>query len=82
MATIANQLSIDAYRFNATGNAFVRKETIIIPLPALFTDCAPGPDSMMRVYTKITYTLPGTNYVQEAYVGQTKSQLASLIVNA
>lgn len=78
MATISNQLSIDAYRFNAVGNAFNRKETIIIPLPAIFTDCAPGPDRLMKVYTKIQY---GPNLSQEAYVGQTKAQLASLIVN-
>lgn len=76
MATIANQLSIDVYHFNSVGNSFVRKETTIIPLPAKFVPCAPGPDNAMRVYSKILY---GPNYQQEAYVGQTVSQLNSLI---
>jgi hypothetical protein len=78
MATVANQLSIDVYHFSSTGNAFVRKETKNIPLPAIFTPCAPGPDGMMRVYTKINY---GVNYQQEAYVGQTVAQLETLAEN-
>lgn len=78
MATQANQLSIDVYFFNSVGNAFVRKETKIIPLPAQFAPCAPGPDGQMRVYTKIVYGNPP----QEAYVGQTIAQLQTLIVNA
>lgn len=77
MSTIRNQLSIDVYHFNALGNAFVRKETDIIPLPAKFVPCAPGPDGQMRVYSKILY---GPNYSQEAYVGQSVEQLNSLIV--
>ena len=76
MATIANQLSIDVYHFNSVGNTFMRKETQIIPLPARFVACSPGPDIAMRVYSKILY---GTNFQQEAYVGQTVSQLNSLI---
>jgi hypothetical protein len=68
-------LTIDAYRFNSVGNAFVRKETISIPLPAQFVPCAPGPDGQMRAYSKILY---GTNFQQEAYVGQTVSQLNTL----
>jgi hypothetical protein len=79
MATIANQLSIDVYHFNSVGNTFVRKETTIIPLPARFVACSPGPDRAMRVYSKILY---GTNFQQEAYVGQTVSQLNSLITLA
>jgi hypothetical protein len=79
MATQANQLSIDCYLFNSVGNAFVRKETRVIPLPAQFVPCSPGPDGTMKVYSKILY---GTNFQQEAYVGQTISQLQSLIVNA
>jgi hypothetical protein len=78
MATLANQLSIDVYRFNSVGNAFVRKETIIIPLPAQFTPCSPGPDRAMRVYSKIVFGQPP----QEVYVGQTVAQLQSLITNA
>jgi len=78
MATQANQLSIDVYLFNSLGNAFIRKETQVIPLPAQFTPCAPGPDGRMRVYTKITYGTPP----KDAYVGQTIAQLNSLIVNA
>ncbi len=46
MATQANQLSIDVYMFNSAGNRFVRKETRVIPLPAVFTPCAPGPDKL------------------------------------
>lgn len=79
MATIANELTVDVYMFNSVGNSFVRKETRIIPLPAQFVPCSPGPDGAMRVYTKILY---GTNYQQEAYVGQTQSQLQTLITNA
>lgn len=79
MATIANQLSIDVYHFNSVGNAFVRKETTIIPLPAKFVACSPGPDNAMRVYSKILY---GPNYQQEAYVGQTVAALNSLVTNA
>jgi hypothetical protein len=79
MATQANQLSIDVYHFNSVGNAFVRKETTVIPLPAKFVPCAPGPDRAMRVYTKILF---GPNNSQEAYVGQTIAQLQTLIVNA
>lgn len=75
MATQANELSIDVYFFSSVGNAFVRKETQIIPLPAKFVPCAPGPDSRMRVYTKIIYGNPP----QEAYVSQTVAQLNSLI---
>lgn len=75
MATIRNELSIDVYHFNSVGNAFVRKETQVIPLPAEFTPCSPGPDGLMRVYTKITYGNPP----KEAYVGQTISELNSLI---
>lgn len=78
MATQANQLSIDCYFFNSPGNVFVRKETQIIPLPAQFSQCAPGPDGAMRVYTKIVYGTPP----QERYVGQTIAQLQTLIVNA
>jgi hypothetical protein len=79
MATIANQLSIDVYHFNGAGNAFVRKETQIIPLPAKFVACSPGPDGAMRVYSKILY---GPNYQQEAYVGQSVQALNSLVTNA
>lgn len=78
MATIRNELVIDVYHFNATGNAFVRKETQIIPLPAQFTPCSPGPDGQMRVYTKITYGNPPT----DAYVGQTVAELNTLIVQS
>jgi hypothetical protein len=78
MATQANQLTIDCYHFNSTGNAFVRKQTETIPLPAQFLPCSPGPDGAMRVYTKIVFGTPP----QERYVGQTIAQLATLIVNA
>lgn len=78
MATISNELSIDVYYFSSVGNAFVRKETKIIPLPAQFTPCSPGPDSAMRVYTKITYGNPPI----DAYVGQTIAQIQTLITNA
>jgi hypothetical protein len=78
MATIANQLSIDVYHFNSVGNAFVRKETMNIPLPAQFVPCSPGPDRAMRVYTKILY---GPNLSREAYVGQTVAQLEALAEN-
>jgi hypothetical protein len=78
MATISNELSIDCYYFNSVGNAFVRKQTEIIPLPAAFSPCAPGPDGRMRVYTKITFGNPP----QERYVGQTVAQLQTLITNA
>jgi hypothetical protein len=80
MATISNQiLQIDAYLFNATGNAFVRKETQTIPLPVKIVPCSPGPDRAMRVYSKILY---GVNYQQEIYVGQSISQLQTLLTNA
>jgi hypothetical protein len=78
MATQANQLSVDCYHFNAVGNQFVRKQTEIIPLPADFVPCSPGPDGRMRVYTKIIFGNPP----QERYVGQTIAQLQTLIVNA
>lgn len=78
MATIANELSIDCYYFNSVGNAFVRKQTEVIPLPAQFVPCSPGPDGLMRVYTKIVFGAPP----QERYVGQTIAQLQTLIVNA
>lgn len=79
MATIANELSIDVYFFTSTGNAFVRKETQTIPLPVKVVPCAPGPDNMMRVYSKILY---GVNYQQEAYVGQTQAAVQALLTNA
>ena len=79
MATIANQLTIDAYRFNSVGNQFVRKETVTIPLPAQFIPCSPGPDNAMRVYTKILY---GENFQNEIYVGETISQLSTRITNS
>jgi hypothetical protein len=79
MATISNELSIDVYYFSSVGNAFVRKQTEIIPLPAKFVPCSPGPDNRMKVYSKILY---GPGYLLEAYVGQTVSQLNSLITNA
>lgn len=81
MATISNQiLQIDAYFFNSTGNRFVRKETVSIPLPATIVPCAPGPDGAYRVYSKITPTLvkPPRDY----YVGQTIAQLQTLLTNA
>lgn len=78
MATIRNELVIDVYHFNSVGNAFVRKETQIIPLPAKFVSCSPGPDSMMRVYSKIIYGNPP----QEAYVGQSVDALNALIVQS
>ncbi len=81
MATISNQLGpIDVYFFNAVGNSFVRKETTTIPLPARFVSCAPGPDGLMRVYSKV---IPiGIHPPQEFYVGQSVSQLEALSKNA
>lgn len=78
MATQANELSIDCYYFNSVGNAFVRKQTEVIPLPAQFVPCNPGPDGRQRVYTKIIFGNPP----QERFVGQTIQQLQTLIVNA
>lgn len=80
MATISNKLKIDVYHFASLGNAFVRKETKIIPLPAEFVPCSPGPDGAMRVYTKILYHEGGI--AKEAYVGQTVAQLDTLITNS
>ncbi len=79
MATISNELGpIDVYYFNSVGNAFVRKQTETIPLPAAFVPCAPGPDGRMRVYSKIIFGNPP----QEKYVGQTVAQLEALSKNA
>lgn len=72
---IRNSFTVDVYYFNSTNNQFVRKETRNIPLPAQFVPCAPGPDQRMRVYSKILF---GTNYQQEAYVGQTVAALETL----
>jgi hypothetical protein len=72
---IRNSITLDVYMFNSVGNAFVRKETRNIPLPAQWVPCAPGPDGAMRVYSKILF---GVNYQQEAYVGQTVAQLETL----
>jgi hypothetical protein len=72
---IRNTFNVDVYYFNSTNNAFVRKETRSIPLPAEWVPCAPGPDRMMRVYSKILF---GVGFQQEAYVGQTCAQLDTL----
>lgn len=78
MATLKNgQLSIDAYHFDSVGNAFTRKETVMIPLPAEFVPCAPGPDNQMRVYTKIVTSVDG--FQKEYYVGQTVGELSALL---
>lgn len=79
MATISNKLSIDVYNFNSVGNAFTSKETRIIPLPAEFVPCSPGPDGLGTVKTKILYHEGGI--AKEAYVGQSVQELNSLIVN-
>lgn len=71
---IRNTFNVDVYYFNSTGNQFVRKETRNIPLPAQWVPCAPGPDNMMRVYSKIIFGNPP----QIAYVGQTCAQLDTL----
>ncbi len=80
MATISNSLTTDVYFFNSVGNTFVRKETRTIPLPAELTPCAPGPDGLMRVYTKVTPI--GISPPEDFYVGETISQLQSKITNA
>lgn len=77
MSTIRNMVSLDAYSFDTVGNRFLRKETVSLPLPFLsVVGCAPGPDGLMKVYSKITVGNPPTDY----YVGQTIAQLDSLIV--
>jgi hypothetical protein len=77
MSTIRNMVALDCYLFNSVNNAFVRKETQMIPLPVTnMIPCAPGPDGKMKVYTKIIFGNPP----QERYVGETISQLQSLIV--
>lgn len=79
MATIRNELIIDVYRFSAVGNAFLRKETVGLPLPFdAMVPCSPGPDNRMRVYTKIVTGKPP----QDFYVGQSISELSSLIVQS
>ncbi len=77
MATIRNSISLDVYRFNATGNAFVRKETVVLPVP--FQSVVPlpiGPDNLTYTYSKITVGTPPQDY----YIGQTISELNSLLV--
>lgn len=77
MSTIRNMISIDVYSFDTVGNRFLRKETNSLPLPFISAvPCSPGPDGLMKVYTKITVGNPPADY----YVGQTISQLDALIV--
>ena len=79
MAQIRNELSIDVYLFSSVGNAFIRKETQMLPLP--FTSvvpCSPGPDNRMRVYSKITTGNPPKDY----YVGESVAQLGALVVQS
>lgn len=77
MATIRNTIFIDVYSFDTIGNAFLRKETMGLPVPfQAITDCRPGPDNAMRVYSKLTTGNPPTDY----YVGQTIAEIAALIV--
>ncbi len=77
METIRNSISLDVYRFNATGNSFVRKETVVLPVP--FQSVVPlriGPDNATYTYSKITVGTPPQDY----YIGQTISELNSLLV--
>lgn len=69
-------IKTDVYMFNATGNAFVRKETRVLPLP--FLSVVPlniGPDGKTYTYSKITLGTPP----QDFYVGETVSALNTLM---
>lgn len=79
MATIRNSISLDIYHFNATGNAFVRKETQVLPVPFIsVTPLSIGPDNRTYTYSKITVGTPPKDY----YIGQTISELNLLLVQS